>query len=609
MVLNRKIEDRSITALQRVVDSHPSMELKPYKCDKELCWDGFLRIYQNKNTLSDKKNYDDDIPIQIKGHVRKHSFKEKDRIKSPVNIDDLNNYYKTKGCFYFIVFLNEQGDESTIFYSSLYPSKIKEILEFANEGEKKRGRKSISVPFVQLPEDSEQLYLIAKQFSLEMNKQGSGRGQIVPNSIPFNDIKNASKITATIAGRNPSQILERFHTGDVVFYGKVGDREYPIQLFNASASISKVVEQSISINDIKYYSSYCCTVVVNGPNAKEYQKELTTVIKLSDNLSISITKYLTRYRYQFSFSPVSDLLQIGNDSRFLLALIESSEFEIGENHLKTGRLVIDTSTKKRLSILAEISRILEDIKCPIMIPYSDLTDDDCDCLSQLLQIKNKEVMDGEPSQLVSYIWWFRGKCCPVIVSYNAEGVSITNMISADKYRAFFLDDEKHPSVIPNFFSLNPQVLSHLLFYDYEVMFDQVDRSAYNLDTCAGLNEMVLNLISAFDINQDEKLLSIARLALKHLLDFKPTDVAFNINEMQIDYRVAGALSETQKEKLNELEKEISNSDVSLFMVFGFCKEVLLRNKEKATAIYRMFEKEERARIEGFPIMTLFHSLE
>ena len=607
MVRSRKTEDRSASALQSIVDLHPTMEARIHKCDKELCWDGYLRIYQNNNSLSDKRNYDDDIPIQVKGHVHKESYIDKDRVKESVDIDDLNNYYKTRGCLYFVVIMNEQGNENSVFYSSLYPSKIKEILETAKKDRKRKGeRKSVSIPFVRLPEDGERLYLIAKQFSLESNKQGTGRGQIVKNSIALSDIKDVSRISATVFGKTPVQILERIHTGDIVFYGNKGNIEYPVQLPLLSTTVSTIVEQPVYIDSVKYYSSFQIRVVADSPNAKEYRRELTTELKLSDNLSVDIIGN----KFKFHFSPVSDLLQIGNDSRFLIALIGSTDIRIGDRHLKTENLEMDDSFYKRLSVFKELSGILEDIKCPISVPYPDLSEDDFICLSQLLQLKNKEVLADESSQLVSYMWWFREKCCPIILCYNTDStVSITNMISNTKFKAFVLDGEKqHPSIVPNYYSLTPSVLSHLLFYDYEEMYNQVDKTVFNQNTCEGLNELVLNLISAFDICQDEKLLDIARLVLTHLLEFNPKDVAFIINMMQVDYRAKGELSKIQKEKLDEVEKEICRGDASLFNVFSFCKEVLLNNKETATSLYDCLKEEERARVDSFPIMNLYNKL-
>ena len=67
--LKRKIEDRSISAIQNVIDKHPTMEGYINKRDKELSWDGYIRLYQQDDVTSDKANYDDDVPVQIKGHV------------------------------------------------------------------------------------------------------------------------------------------------------------------------------------------------------------------------------------------------------------------------------------------------------------------------------------------------------------------------------------------------------------------------------------------------------------------------------------------------------------------------------------------------------------
>lgn len=40
--------------------------------DKEMSWDGYIWIYKDINGTQDKRNYDDKVPVQIKGHVDKN---------------------------------------------------------------------------------------------------------------------------------------------------------------------------------------------------------------------------------------------------------------------------------------------------------------------------------------------------------------------------------------------------------------------------------------------------------------------------------------------------------------------------------------------------------
>ena len=110
------------------------MEGHIQKGDKELSWDGYIRLYQDDESESDKANFDDDVPIQIKGHiVKERKVMAREYLTSSVDLEDLKVYYKRFGCLYFVMFMNEDGSVVEIFYSSLYPSKIKKYLGAAEK--------------------------------------------------------------------------------------------------------------------------------------------------------------------------------------------------------------------------------------------------------------------------------------------------------------------------------------------------------------------------------------------------------------------------------------------------------------------------------------------
>ena len=66
--------------------------------------------------------------------------------------------------------------------------------------------------------NKEDIYIIAKQFSNESWKQGSGRGQLVPKTIMLKDMDKVTSVTATAVGvKNEYEFLQRLSTGDVCF--------------------------------------------------------------------------------------------------------------------------------------------------------------------------------------------------------------------------------------------------------------------------------------------------------------------------------------------------------------------------------------------------------
>lgn len=127
---NAKIEDRAIGALKNIIDDDLTMAAQFNSMDKEMAWDGYIYIYKKNNGDQSKKNLDDKVPVQIKGHIDKESkYLNRKRITFSVNLVDLEIYHDDRGVVYFEIFMSEDGTRREIFYSLLYPSKIKGYLE------------------------------------------------------------------------------------------------------------------------------------------------------------------------------------------------------------------------------------------------------------------------------------------------------------------------------------------------------------------------------------------------------------------------------------------------------------------------------------------------
>lgn len=65
MASSRKIEERAILSLENIIARHPTMQGHINKCDKELCWDGYISIFIDDNDPGDKDNFDYRVPVQI----------------------------------------------------------------------------------------------------------------------------------------------------------------------------------------------------------------------------------------------------------------------------------------------------------------------------------------------------------------------------------------------------------------------------------------------------------------------------------------------------------------------------------------------------------------
>lgn len=621
MVLKRKIEDRSITALQRVIDAHPTMEGHIQKGDKELSWDGYIRLYQDDESESDKANFDDDVPIQIKGHiVKERKVMAREYLTSSVDLEDLKVYYKRFGCLYFVMFMNEDGSVVEIFYSSLYPSKIKKYLGAA---EKKGNKGTISIPFIKMKKDDKELYRLCKQFSFEVRKQGSGCGQIVPRSITGDDLKKVKIITATaVGGDTPYDLLKKINTGDAVLYGVIDDSkiEYPIQLDQIVASVNQIFHEPIYVGKKQYYSSFKMKVSVSDPDTKQYSRTATYTLNVSKNLTFTFTD--TKINVNFRF--LSDIFLLKKDAEFFLDMLEKREVVLFGGKILIGQMEIHDDFKAQLQGIIRIGQILEDIGCNIMIPFTEYTDEDIRQLVILNGIQSGQIVFQTDKKAFLYNWEFRGKKWPIFVELIENKVKLNNFVFNLHYTYTINGSEEEKNnvpeimpddalVVPNFLWMEPELLANLYYYDYESMYEQINRTVYNENTINALNILALNLILAYDINGNEKLLDVAAEVLERLIKCKSDAPHFIVNLSQIEIRKTGKLSKLCRQKLKEIERIVTEklqnkNETTMEKMLLYCIAVINKNMEEADKKYLSLKAAEKEAVDAWPIRNLHKQL-
>ena len=622
MVSKRKIEARSISALREIVDAHPTMDSHINDNDKEASWDGYLRLLFDGDTESEKKNFDADIPIQVKGHIDiNNEFFKKSRITYPVAIDDLNVYFRSKGCLYFQIFMAEDGKKSVIFYNSLYPSKIKSYLD---QSVAKGNRKNVSIPFTVLKKDPYALELLCKQFDRETVCQGSGRGQIMERIIHADDLARVKDMEFTVIGaRNPYEALQRITSGDVAVYGKFEQNgiAFPVgwgDKFNVA--LKQRVQGKISIGKTVYYDSFLLEFYATAPSEKDYSKDVRKRVYVSPNLYL---EFFSR-RSNFTFELNTDIMQISNDAEFLMAFIENNNIFIDGKQLLYDDIDISDDFQKRISGLAEVGKALHDIGCNITIPFKDLTENDKKQLDFLVNIKKGNMMFNTTEPLFFYDWQFRDKIFPFLVEKRKRVQLKEYMFSRTLKISFGSPEEDNGMkvnslpddayLVPNYSLLTAEQLASLYYIDYESMFDQIDRSVINDKTRAVLDGLSLKLIAAYDLCGDDRLLEVSRSLLERLIAVYTDAVNLKINMLQIEKRQNGQLSEESREMLSSMRHQVkensgSREEAKICRVLGFCSAVLVDEAEIAKETYAELDQDEKGMVDGMPIMKLYDLLE
>ncbi len=580
-----KIEHRAINALESIVDEHLTMEHQFNGNDKEMSWDGYIWLYKKNDGLQSKPNFDGRVSVQIKGHIdSEHKFLNCDKITYPVELNDLEAYATEKGVLYFQIFLD--GQQREIFYASLYPSKIVDYLDVA----KKKGNTSTyTIPFLKLEKNSEQLYIVAKQFNDEATKQGSAYTPLVQDRIKCDDFDKLRSITLTVVGARTSyDALLWLSSGDICLYGKTEGDKYlrPMEsLGHSKFYIGQEVYQSVSIDEETFYSHYRCIADSDGG----------MVLILSPNLELRPTDG------KINFKVSSSLKEVSQDARFLLKLKDVGSYSIVGHEFKCSDLNMPPEFEHRLKYLIDLRQTLEMIGFDLNLSLSSYTEEQQAQFIKLVNLRLGAYNHQLRDESSKYVWMFGDKCVPLLIIKNGDTIELVNSVYTKKFVIFLPCDESADDRgyrMPLFIYQDISVLANLYHYDYDAFREQIDSSDVNIVTSGALLECVLIMINVFDVSNNLHFLDLAEYLLQKLDAFIDKEL-FHLNRLQIRKR-KGVLDHADIEFLNGIKSS------NIYTMFG--KNVLLGYKEQASMCFEQFSKDDQTLYKTFPIYKLFSEL-
>lgn len=600
-VPNSKIENRALNALENIIDAHNTMLHQFNSLDKEMSWDGSILIFKDNEGNTDKANFDDEVRVQIKGHIDdpaknksgKREYLGRQRITYPVDLIDLEIYSKGGGVIYFEIFMSPDGNEREVFYASLYPSVLKKYIDEKEEKlTKKKTRPknpTLSIVFTRLENNEDVLYQIVKQFSIEKRKQGTGEVALVRDMIMLKDMDKVKSISATAVGFDDGfGILKRFAAGDICFYGKTEGNPYerPIEWAkDAKFIMRKDVEQSISIEDTLYYEKY----EVEGTSDGEL------ALLPSPNLRIDLSNG------KFNFKCKTGIKELKRDAEFLLGAMRATAFKINNTNFSYMNPAMPKELEDELKFYLDLDEVLTMIELDFDKPLKDADEKELRQLADLVRMKRGLKNNLLTEKFHTYNWMLGDKYVPVIVIRhdNDEENDLCNAIYTKTLRAATSNGGEKYFRIPLFEHIDTHVIKKLYRYDYEWLKEQIDGADVNEYTAEYLNQAALKLISIYDANKDCKALELAEYQFDKIKELEKDKPYFVINVLQLKKRREG-LAEQDIQKLREVA---TASDPQV--CFG--ANVLLGDKGRARQEFEKIDGETQEFMKTCPIYYLYKS--
>ena len=571
-----KIEERAIYFLKKPIVDCDYLSSSINSMDKELSWDGYIYMYRSKQFGN--KSLEDKIPIQVKGHVDKNQKEiNKKNIQYPVDLDVLENYYHDRGVLYFKIVMYD--DKKVIFYNILYPSKIKGYLD---EARRKKNKKQINIIMTRMLPKASEMFRICRQFTLESNKQGSGRGQIVPRTVCINDINKYKSLQATVIDtKSPFEFVRRLSDGDACFYVKdsKSDIWLPVETTGKTEFfVSQYVDKDISIGDRTYYSKYEIT----------YAADDSFSIRVSSNLAFHWMKG------KIDFKENGDLEELNNDALFLKAMENNTQIEVGGKAFIYSDCNIDEELMEELNFIMDLYNICEMANMKLQIPLKNFSMCDRKYAERLVEISNGKI-EIDIGCLYTYEMKIKDKIYPFIIYKSDKGdIQFVNRVYESKYQSYAQVGVDYYKV-PMFCDLPKEIFGHLYKYDYADLRYQVENTDFNLKTIYILHNAVVALIDAYDISEERGLLETAELMLDKMFDIDSTIIYAHINKWQIMKR-KNNLSDEEISQMRDMLTKYGENNLVLCAIYA-----LLDDKSKAQKCFEQMSEKDKNEFKEFPI--------
>lgn len=579
------IENDAVYEVNKALNSTGYLSPNIPTKNTEPSWDGEVILYSDAFDHK-KENIVGKIRIQVKGTMDEEFPNGK--IRFPVSVVDLNNYYKTGGVIYFVVHVNQ--DHSTkIYYETFTKVKLTSILSNCKE------QKTKTIEFLPLPNDPLTVARIFFQFNIDSEKQYS---YTEDNMLTFeNNNDNISKISFTISclGCNGNIGKALFSNEEVYLYGSTNENEniqIPFKMIPKDIIIGKTVNYRIYANGKLFYESY---------SIQESKHE--RIICIGNSLKLHINSLVESVNVKINL--INTLNERIQDLDFLINVAYGKGFTINNSMFDMDiKDKLDLlKLRKQLKFLKNIKKLFGILHISNNIDITKLTKDDVNKLGELVTA----FIDKKSLTFIHDI--------PEIIKYVIADMQI--LIFAKKY-----DKVENSYKLKDLFNSNldfaystPKGFEQVTVYsvlkadDYNT-FSNIDycnivdkyKKFYtknkNLPQYANYN--VLELLSAYDKSNNTTQLEVADKLTDWIIEVDPEGYSvYLLNKFQITKRKR-KLNDEENEKLYELIETPNSAEEIKLGAY-----ILLDNSIMAKRYFEKLSESQKEEFIKYPIYKRF----
>lgn len=583
-----KIEGKAVRYVKEILDDCPLLSSSDVKeGDKEISWDGFVKIYKSEQLTKD--NLLGRVFVQIKGQIVNETELTKEYISYQATVADLNNYLNDGGIIYFVVYIVPSGARK-IFYETLTVVKLKDYLK---RTKKRQASKSISLKA--LPMDISAIETIFVNFYEDAKKQKSFACYelLSLEELMKKEDFEGVKISTTKFGIKPDNFIDQTAAiieNEVYVYASVGGFEIPASNVISRMELQHKIDKRVTVEGVEYYNA--CDVIVRKKGQKTIRFGRTIEFTIFDEGRIDL----------FTYSPSKlhrDRLQA---LKFIHSASMHHRFDIGELYFK---LTEDSScnfqeVERDIALLTKIDELLIRLNIQEQLDLSKLSKQDY----RNIHLLYEGIVLGKtlPNLIVE-------NNCPTSYNIPLSNLRIKILVSPEQS-----DSEDSLYRIEDYFSLSHHVIGHkrnedskyyilspylilepdeygnISNMDYnKLVEDAIERMSVDCDIYPIVNGTLLNLLLAYDKKQNKNLLSAAERLAKLLMEYDTPELSSDakmINYLQTVKRYRKFTDDEVESLINIKE----NNQDSLFAKIAVC--LLLDDHRTAKIYFKQVESQD-----------------
>lgn len=590
MANNRKTETLGVSYLSTFIDKHELLQSYFESNDKTPVWDGEIHVLKSPSEKKDEIL--GKVPVQIKTTRQK-----KDVLKSfSLDTRDLELYKPNGGVVLFVVWLNEDNGLRDIYYKSLPPLSIKNLLKKSKLKNKSTNRKKLSIEIFKL--DEKKMYPMLVDFINNSQKQYSF---INVEGISVEDIPDDKTLKFYFYGQEKEEIFnyQEEHNLFIYYLDPITGIEIPLENTIKIVETEEETDLIIKIGDYVFQ------------DVKRHRFPDGSV-QLHFGESFTMSFDIKKKQFKFNYTRPDLLSKAIKCTQVFQELGKIGYFTLNGNKIELDeRSIKDISS---LDLEADIKGLLKisnfmkkmgiqkdvDLSC-----FDKQSQRNLNILYSGLVLKKKVALNYNESKLLH----LNIANIHIITLYSflsdKNGTMIDIFTETPWCREGETEDEDYLD-ISIFEVFEPNDWLKIDNCKIDSVIASYQRLVDNKLKYEGADRTILKIVIAADMAEDktkrELLLNWAQCLSDWNLKYSKNCEMAIINDLQIKSRVR-KLNSKETETLTNI---LVNSNDNYELCFG--SSVLLKSKPQADLFWNKLDNETKERYKDFPIYTLYMKL-